>query len=210
MKRAVLGVLLTLIVLSEPPAAAANSAQSPDSDASKTERTIVAMRDVGASVFAWLTDNPAEPPPGVTPQRIGKVESVDWSQCPPISHSELTELLVPSHIPEVPRLDGWGNPFEFCLNRANLFVGTYLVGIRSSGRDGKFEDKPFRPGSFDIRDYDHDIVWLDAFFVAWPEGSESQHHASPPNRVGGGFARSAHSAISNPPCRTSRPSISIR
>jgi hypothetical protein len=127
------------------------------------------MRDVGASVFAWLTDNtPDEPPPGVVPQRIAKVETVEWSRCPRISHSDVARLLVPHYIREVPIVDGWGHPFEFCLNQANLFTGTYLVGIRCSGRDGQFDETPFRPGSFDSRDYDHDIVWLDAFFVAWP------------------------------------------
>jgi hypothetical protein len=179
-KRTVLGMLLALVSLSQPLARAAGSKESPDPDVANTERTIVAMRDVGASIFAWLTDNYTEPPPGVTPQRIAKVESVDWTQCPRISHSQLTVLLVPQYIHEVPSLDGWGHPLEFCLNRANLFTGTYLVGVRSSGRDGQFEDTPFPPGAFDPRDYDRDVVWLDAFFVAWPQGSEPLHRRELP------------------------------
>lgn len=173
MRRSIPGLLLALAVLTRHPAAASDPAPATDPNAVKTQQTLAAMRDVGASIFAWITYNiPDEPPPGVTPQRIGKVPMVDWSQCPPISHSELTKLIVPDHILEVPAHDGWGNPFEFCLNRANLFVGTYLVGVRSSGSDGRFDDKPFPPGSFDPRHYDHDIVWLDAFFVAWPEESK--------------------------------------
>lgn len=181
MTRAVAAILFALVGLAQVGVAATAAGRDPDTEEQKTERTILAMRDIGASVFAWLTDNYSDPPPGVTPQRIGKVETVEWSRCPRISRSELRDLLVPYYIPEVPTTDGWGNPFEFCFDRANLFTGTYLVGIRSSGRDGRFDDHPFRPGSFDPRDYDHDIVWLDAFFVAWPQGSEPLHRASPPN-----------------------------
>ena len=41
--------------------------------------------------------------------------------------------------------------------------------IRSAGRDGQFEGDQYTIGAFEVTDYDRDIVWINGFFVRWPQ-----------------------------------------
>jgi hypothetical protein len=163
--------VLSLAVLSPASFAAAPGPQ-PSDDAARLQRTLKAVRDVGVAGFSWLTDKIGDDPNLEEGRSIVTVEgaTLDWSQCPLISHSDLVKILVPNFIYEVPSVDGWGNPLEFCLNRKNLLTHSYVLGVRSSGRDGKFESGSFKKGSFDPTDFDRDVVWLDGEFVAWPKG----------------------------------------
>jgi hypothetical protein len=138
----------------------------------KLQQTVRAVRETGVAGFAWLTDEIGDNPDLKPGRSIAAFDDavIDWSKCPTISHSDLAKLLVPNHILEIPSVDGWGNPLEFCLSREDLLRHSYVLGVRSSGRDGKFENKPFKRGTFDPSDLDHDIVWLDGYSVAWPKG----------------------------------------
>jgi hypothetical protein len=75
--------------------------------------------------------------------------------------------LVPEYINEVPRHDGWGHELELCLER-EVLATTHGAGIRSPGRDGRFEGDGYTAGPFPPAEPDHDVVWMDGFFVAWP------------------------------------------
>ena len=116
-------------------------------------------------MISWVTDQPKGEGSGA-PAADGEA---DWSQCPPISHAEATELLVPRYIAAVPATDGWGNPLELCVRRPVPADGNYLVGVRSPGGDGKFEGTTYAVGAFDPSAFDRDVVWIDGYFMTWPQ-----------------------------------------
>ena len=96
--------------------------------------------------------------------------SFDLGLFPAITHQELTALLVPGYINSVPEIDGWGSPFEFYVDLADL-VGTETLAIRSAGRDETVSGNLYSPGSFPVGDDDEDLVWADAVFVRFPVGA---------------------------------------
>lgn len=120
-------------------------------------------------MFSWLVDaiESADASAAEDPADDGK--SIDWSRCPAISYDELAALLVPAYTKELHRRDGWGHPFEFCVNRDHLGASRYVVGVRSPGRDGRWEGDGYPIGRFEPEDVDRDLVWLDGFFITWPE-----------------------------------------
>lgn len=135
-------------------------------------RAISELRDVGTAMFAWYVDaldarhqaelpKSDEPPP--TTMRFDSV--------PAISHAELAELLVPKYLAAVPEKDPWDNPYEFRLSTANLGAPT-IMGLRSAGCDGKTAGETYTIGAFASADTAQDLVWMDGFFVRWPERQE--------------------------------------
>lgn len=158
-------LVAALVALTEAPAAA-RPAQPPDAEKERQRATLDAMRTAGTAMYAWHEeasspgaaggDAAAEAPP-----------RFDWSRCPAIGHAELAELLVPSRVAELPATDGWGHPLEFCLDRTGRSA-RMAIGVRSAGRDGRFEGDIYRSGAFLAGDVDRDVVWIDGYFVAWP------------------------------------------
>lgn len=94
--------------------------------------------------------------------------TADWSDCPPISCGELAELLAGSHDGDLPRTDGWGHPFEYCLDRRRTGTSRYTVGVRSPGRDGRWQGETYPVGGFAPDELDGDMLWIDGYFVTWP------------------------------------------
>ena len=41
--------------------------------------------------------------------------------------------------------------------------------MRSAGRDTIFFTDTYTANAFDVTDYDQDIVWINGFFVRWPQ-----------------------------------------
>lgn len=143
----------------------------------KQKSTVADIRNIGTAMMSWLIDQVSNEHAGPQPTVAGPVawevlnpKSQQLSAYHEISLEDLEELLVPLYIQEIPRTDGWGNPYEFALNQG--LRAANILGVRSSGRDGTFEEGPYTPSSFSSEDYDPDIVWNDGFFIRWPSATE--------------------------------------
>lgn len=177
---AVLGASLT-------PSAFAQAPRPPQSveSARAQSQTVADMRNVGTALFSWVTDqlgdddNPqtADPEAGKTciswkQEKDGAqsetCESIEIDRLPVISYQELAKLLVPDYIKVLPEKDGWGNPFEFRLDRKHL-LNKSVMAIRSTGSDGTFSGSRYKIGGFLPVESNQDLVWMDGFFMRWPE-----------------------------------------
>jgi hypothetical protein len=125
------------------------------------------IRNVGTAIEAWLLDYADSTPASAPIAPPAAAATVAWSACPPISHRELSRLLVPVYIQKLPRRDGWRRPLEFCLDRTGGHG--HARGVRSAGADGAFEGAAYRAGPFPAAEMARDLVWLDGDFVTWPE-----------------------------------------
>lgn len=161
---------------SPPPAVESAQAQA---------RTVQEMRNVGTAMFSWLVDrvndendpgsfDPKESRACVTTKEdeVGSCDMVIIDRLPVISHQELTRILVPQYIDAIPERDGWGNPYEFRLEHKNT-LNKDIMAIRSAGGDGKFSGAQYKPGHFPPAEAGNDLVWLDGFFIRWPERQET-------------------------------------
>jgi hypothetical protein len=162
------------------------------------KRTVADIRNVGTALFSWLTDQvdtdstPGEPVIGecttpdtpAAPEAAAKEEKrmeADVRDIPEISWEELTRILVPEYLKEVPRTDGWGNPYEYRLNTANVYAHQ-VMAIRSGGADGFTSGDVYSIAGFDPGSLDEDLVWMDGFFVRWPERPKPAPRAEAPEK----------------------------
>lgn len=140
----------------------------------KQKRTLAEMRITGTAMFSWLTDQVGAAAAGadstvkVSDYTAGK-KSVD----------EIRELMVPSYMQDVPRLDGWKRPYDYYLRNDQLLTRQVML-IRSSGADGVADGDEYAVSAFDVTDFNHDIVWADGFFVSWPQGVTAKAAAATP------------------------------
>jgi uncharacterized protein len=135
-------------------------------DRAAQKRTIADIRNVGTAMFSWLTDQVSAGAAGQSQTAETITARID--QYSPISRAELVEILVPQYLQEIPETDGWGHPYEFYLNVADP-LAKEVMSIRSPGRDGTFSATDYSVSSFTPDDFDEDIVWVDGFFVRWPQ-----------------------------------------
>lgn len=152
---------LALAVATHPVVAADASGQD-----TRSMSTLDEVRTVGVAIYQYVADLDA--PDAPADEDEASSATIDWSRCPVISHEELTELLVPAYIAEIPRHDAWGHPYELCLNRRST-SGHPVMGVRSPGADGEFEGSAYVPGAFPASEPAHDIVWIDGYFITWPK-----------------------------------------
>lgn len=141
-------------------------------DAGAQKRTVADIRNVGTAMFSWLTDQVGAAAAGQS-QTEYVAPPIDLKDYPPISHEELTKLLVPDYIMKIPEKDGWGNSYEYFLNASNP-LAQQVMTIRSPGRDGKYSERIYTVTSFDPDDVDEDIVWADGYFIRWPQRQEQK------------------------------------
>jgi hypothetical protein len=159
----------TLLVLGLPVVGRADSAPVNDP---ATQKTITDIRNVGTAMFNWYKNEMApkrsEESHKKAVEAAGHATSVDINTIPAISRQDLAKVLVPRYIAAIPEQDGWGHPYDFHLDTKNpdAFV---TMGLRSSGRDGKFSSSVYEVGSFRPDEVDQDIPWVDGYFVRWPE-----------------------------------------
>jgi hypothetical protein len=130
------------------------------SDSQRQLQTVADMRNLGTAMFSWLTDQ-------VGAGAAGEQE-VEIQLYPYISGADLERLLVPQYLERIPKVDGWGNPFEVRLSVQDT-LAQHVMSIRSAGRDGRYSADVYKQESFEPADYDQDIVWADGFFVRWPQ-----------------------------------------
>jgi prepilin-type N-terminal cleavage/methylation domain-containing protein len=88
-----------------------------------------------------------------------------------IAYSDLTTLLEPTYMRNIPRTDGWGWPLEFALDHPIGGPQAALYAVRSPGRDGQFAGGAYTAGP--TTEFDCDIVYSAGSFVVWPEGTQS-------------------------------------
>jgi type II secretion system protein G len=89
-----------------------------------------------------------------------------------ITYGELTTLLAPTYMRNIPRTDGWGLALDFALDQpigGPQQASTYA--IRSPGRDGQFSGNAYNAGP--TTEFDCDIVYSGGSFIVWPEGTQA-------------------------------------
>jgi hypothetical protein len=138
-------------------------------DGQAQKRTVADIRNVGTAMFSWLTDQVGAAAAGQS-QTEAESQLVELRQYPPVFREDLEKVLVPHYLQRLPETDGWGHPYEYYLNTADP-LAPQVMGIRSPGRDGKFSAFSYAVGAFDPNDFDEDIVWMDGFFVRWPQAN---------------------------------------
>ena len=148
--------------------AAAGPADLDDVQKRRQRETFQAMREVGTALFQWREDRRGPGGDEVSAAAGEPATRFAWNECAPLSHAQAVELLVPAYAAELPQTDGWGHPLELCLDRAGG-AARLALGVRSPGRDGVFEGDVYSAGPFAPVDVDRDVVWMDGYFVAWPE-----------------------------------------
>jgi hypothetical protein len=170
--------LLTLVAIAGPSRAAdALPADGGTQAADPSKATVTTLREAGVAMFYWAADLPGgskgeaevETKADPAPAAAAEPATVRWSRCPAMSYDEVRELVVPRYIAELPRTDAWGHPLEFCVDREGAKNhGHFALGVRSAGADGRFDGDEYKVGAFDLADVNHDLVWLDGYFMAWP------------------------------------------
>jgi prepilin-type N-terminal cleavage/methylation domain-containing protein len=159
---AILGIIAA-VLLPNVHAALEQGRQTPDDpDRTAQKQTVADMRNVGTAMFSWLTDEVGAAAAGESSTQI------DLAGYPSITRDDLTTILVPTYVASVPSLDGWHNEYEYWLNVENPLARN-VMAIRSGGRDGRAEADVYTVTGFEPGDYDRDIVWVDGFFVRWPQ-----------------------------------------
>jgi hypothetical protein len=153
-------LLLLVVVGMLSTVGAANAAD----DASRTTAQVV--RETGVAMWHWLADQ--LPDPSALDKQAGELTTPPWASCS-TSADELTGLLVPKYIAELPKKDGWGQDLQYCLHFDKAHPTHSALGVRSPGRDGKFTAGAYPVGGFEPADADQDTVWVNGYFIRWPQ-----------------------------------------
>jgi general secretion pathway protein G len=127
----------------------------------KQKKTMADARLLGGSMMGWLTDQ-------VGAAAAGASGTVDLAQYTSITSTDLGKQLIPTYIQSIPAWDGWKRPYDLYL-RTVPPLDKNVMGIRSAGQGAAVEGDVYTPGSFEPTDYARDIVWVDGFFVRWPQ-----------------------------------------
>jgi len=168
----VLGALAVLALAAIPTVSGQQGGQPGDNpNLTKQKQTIVDVRSVGTAMYTWYKDE-VEPKRSEATHKKAEAESesesIDVTVVPAISPENLEKVLVPKYIERIPRQDGWGNPYEFRLNTTDPNA-VHVMGVRSTGRDGQFSGNVYKVGNFLPPEYDQDVVWMDGYFLRWPQ-----------------------------------------
>lgn len=90
-----------------------------------------------------------------------------------LTFSDVTTLLSPTYMRNIPSIDGWGNPLQFATNQPIGSTAATDYAIRSPGRDGVYSGTTYNNGP--TSNFDCDIVYSGGSFIVWPEGVQTQH-----------------------------------
>ena len=128
----------------------------------KQKKTMADARLVGGAMMGWLTDQVGAAAAGA------QTTVVDLAQYEVITPTALANELVPKYIQAIPSYDGWKRPYDLYLDTVPP-IEDKVLGIRSRGRDGEATSDTYISGAFEPTNYDEDVVWVDGFFVRWPQ-----------------------------------------
>jgi len=87
----------------------------------------------------------------------------------PIAFSDMTTMLAPTYVRNMPKFDGWGRALDFAADSgfgSSTQANTYA--LRSPGRDGVFSGTTYVQGT--TTSFDCDIVYSGGTFIVWPAG----------------------------------------
>jgi len=119
---------------------------------SKQKRTMADMRSIATAVEAYAVDHNTYPPAG---------SSMD----------DVESLVTPTYIREMPKVDGWNQPFRYhCLAPEEQRCVDYA--FQSAGKDGVFEYLPYDLEPEATTRFECDIVYAGGQFVWYPEGAQ--------------------------------------
>jgi len=126
----------------------------------RQKRTMADMRSIGVAWESRAVDTKSYNAAGFT------------MPATPLSYAQLTTLLAPTYMRNIPSIDGWGQPLQFALDQPIGGVSAAEYAIRSAGRDGQFSGNTYASGP--TTSFDCDIVYSGGTFIVWPEGTQSQ------------------------------------
>jgi type II secretion system protein G len=126
-------------------------------DKSKQKRSMADIRSIANAWEARATDMGTYSAAGTG------TEIYVWPTIE-LSHEDMLALLHPTYIRPLARTDGWGRDYDFALDPGT--GGSTSYGIRSSGKDGSFEESYESP--FTTR-FECDIVYSNGNFVVSPK-----------------------------------------
>jgi type II secretion system protein G len=127
----------------------------------KQKRSMGDIKIVGTALMSWLTDQSG------AAAAAGQA-TVDVTDMPLRSRDEITAVLVPHYVQEVPERDGWLADYEYRLDLDDP-EGDLVFSVRSLGRDAVSQGTEYTIGPFEPTDYDQDLVWVDGGFIRWPD-----------------------------------------
>jgi type II secretion system protein G len=128
---------------------------------SRQKRTMADMRSVGTAWEARATDSGRYNAAGAGLPGISV----------PLDVNALEGLICPTYIKEIPKKDGWSNPF---ICSTDVAVGSGLAQkyvIESGGADGTLSST-VTTGAF--TNFDCDIIFSGGVFVAYPQGIQTK------------------------------------
>lgn len=153
-------------------------------DRQAQERTVAQIEEVGTAMFRWLSHQLFFAADGKGRlARAQEVISAHFPDYPQISHQDLSNILVPQYMSEVPEVDGWNHSYDYRLDSANP-LAAQVMAIRSPGRDGGFSGDSYLATEFDFDNFDEDIVWADGRAVQWPRPLVVSDHEAQKRTVG--------------------------
>ena len=157
-------ILLAIII----PALTIGHALAAADELEAQKTTIDTMRQLGNAMSSWLTENARGQPRADSSFSSQRSPGPFQWRCQVRDAAELAALLVPAYISKVPVNDAWGRPFQFCLTD-DLESARVVLGIRSGGADGAFDGGGYVVSAFPSAQPTRDIVWVNGYFVRWPE-----------------------------------------
>ena len=121
----------------------------------KQKRTMADMRSISTAWEARATD--------MARYNAAGINGISTA----ITMDDVTVMIQPTYIKQVPRYDGWSNPFTCYVDQplGGPSAGSYA--IISGGRDGSVSATPYL-GAF--ASFDCDIIFSNGAFLAYPEG----------------------------------------
>jgi len=126
----------------------------------KQKRTVADIRNAGTAEMSWLTDQIAAAAAGAT-------NTISVTEYTAMSAANLSNLLVPQYLQELPDKDGWKGNLDYYVT--TNFSQKKIMLTRSYGQKGLADGGSYTAGAFEPTDYEQDIVWADGFFVRWPQ-----------------------------------------
>ena len=128
---------------------------------SKQKRTMADMRTIATAWEARATDVNRYNAAGVSLPTV----SVDAPT--------LGNYLSPTYVKTFPQRDGWGNDWNFWLDKGMATAtAAQVYAIVSAGKDGTFQGSTVTGGATTA--FDCDIVYSNGTFIQYPEGVQQQ------------------------------------
>lgn len=127
----------------------------------RQKRTMADIRSIGVAWESRAVDTKAYNAAGFTMPASA------------LTYADLTTLLSPTYMRNIPSADGWGHALQFATDQPIGTRNAAEYAIRSPGRDGVFTGNTYTAGPTTA--FDCDIVYSVGSFIVWPEGTQAAH-----------------------------------